>query len=178
MIAEGQRALEALLPHRAPMLLLDAIALKTSTELIATSNRGLCAALLPGAPVSGMLSLELMAQAAAVFAGLAPAARDAEAAPAASPGMLLGGRKLELNNPVLADADRLLIGIEQRSPLGRSGLAKFAGTVWVLSADQSADHCAKLLTALAAQPAPRGWLTERLAAQWLARSDLSVYLPA
>lgn len=173
MIVEEQPAVDTLLPHRPPMLLLETIAAKTSTALIATSSQRLCAALLPGRAVSGLLAIELLAQAAAAFAGLTNATPEGAATPA-TPGMLLGGRKLELSDRAVAEADCLLVGIELRSPLRGGGLAKFAGTVWTLSAA----HSAELQRLSGAQAEPCAWLTARLAEQWLARSDVSVYLPA
>jgi predicted hotdog family 3-hydroxylacyl-ACP dehydratase len=174
-------AIELLLPHRPPMLLLTAVGLHAGDLLIARSERRLLDALLPTSPGQRLLSLELMAQAAAVYASLsaaavAPAAGNARAA---APGMLLGSRVLE-DNSAVALQERLLVGVIRRTPLTGAGLAKFSGRVWSGADDalEQALEKAKALTAtITAAASIVTAVEECTGVNRLAAADVSVYLP-
>lgn len=171
--------IDTLLPHRAPMLLLTAVALHAEDLLIAHSERQLLDALLPSSCGSALLSLELMAQAAAAYAGLAAAADTGPADSDRTPGMLLGSRSLEVNATVDM-SERLLVGVYRRSPLTGAGLAKFAGRVWAgsnVALEQTLAAARALAMDSAAGAAVFTAVAERAEIDCLATADVSVYLP-
>ena len=164
-------AVDTLLPHAPPMQLLDAVLLSSVDWLVAGSSVELCRPLLGESPLPSLLGLELLAQAAALYAGLASAPAAAGNRP--EPGMLLGARRFEVATPAAA-AEQLLVAVTRRSPLGRGGMAKFSGAVYALTAEQGTAVLAELRDASDA-PAE---LTRTCAAARIAAGDLSVYLPA
>ena len=160
------------------MLLLTAVGLHAGDVLIAHSERRLLEALQPGSPGSRLLCLELMAQAAAAYAGLS-AAGDTNSSAAMTPGMLLGSRFFKVD-VACALEERLLVGVIRRSPLTGGGLAKFAGTVWSGSdgALQAALDAAAVLSATTAEAAPVVAAVDQwIGVSCLAAADVSVYLP-
>jgi len=105
---DGFPPLEALIPHRPPMRLIDAVTGwdgETVTCLVEIA---------PGRPfvqaegVHAVVCLEYMAQSAAACAALAAAGRDGAGGPP-RPGVLLGTRSLDLYRDRLAPGTRLTV---------------------------------------------------------------------
>ena len=161
--------LAGLLPHAPPMRLLESVVARGPDWLLAQSTPTLCRDVFAGEACSALWGLEMLAQAAAVYAGLSFAAGQGSGEP--KPGMLLGSRELELRGRPLEGA-QLLLAIEQRGPLNPGGLAKFHGIVYGLAEALSATQ-QKTLVDQGPSLLKRDW-----ADAWLVRGDLAVYLPA
>lgn len=116
-------ALDALLPHRAPMILLD--------EVLALSDEGATCAVVvrAGAPfveagvVPAVAMLEYIAQAAAATAGYAARARGE----AVAAGYVVGAREVNLHVADAAVGDRLVV--TARRLAGNATLGRYRGEV-------------------------------------------------
>ena len=124
--------LEALLPHRAPLLLLRGIVSHAAGQTVCAARFDApdAALLGDGTDVPATLALELVAQTMAVHDGLR---RVAERRVAASRGLLLGSRRFDLfvrALPLGVELRVVTVGdSEELSPPGGGGLVRFTG--WV-----------------------------------------------
>ncbi|SIQ36630.1 Predicted 3-hydroxylacyl-ACP dehydratase, HotDog domain [Aeromonas sp. RU39B] len=114
-------AIETLVPHRAPMLLLERVVDSGEQWICCDTVVGPRQGLLLDAQgnLPGWCGIELMAQTIAAWAGLQGHARGEPA----RIGMLLGARKYDSQRPVFAAGERLLI--EARCLLQDGGMASF-----------------------------------------------------
>ena len=114
-------AIETLVPHRAPMLLLERVVDSgeqwISCDTVVGPQQGLLLDAQGNLP--GWCGIELMAQTIAAWAGLQAHGRGEPA----RIGMLLGTRKYDSQQPVFAAGSRLLI--EARCLLQDGGMASF-----------------------------------------------------
>jgi predicted hotdog family 3-hydroxylacyl-ACP dehydratase len=94
-MTEPMPPLEALLPHRPPMILLDAVLACDVASLVATVTIRPTSLFLEAEGVPGHVGLEYMAQACGAFAGM-EALRKAEAVRI---GFLLGTRRYIMHTP-------------------------------------------------------------------------------
>lgn len=155
--------IEALIPHRPPMQLLDSVIAAGPARLLASAE------LTPQAPfqtalgVPACVGIEYLGQAAAAFFSVSRGATTVNQPP--RPGMLIASRSYRCNDGHFPTSHHLLIDIVPSSVINSSGLVKFRGEIYVCHQDQ-------------VHAKPIGALCEFLtAAQSFAEGDLSVYLP-
>jgi predicted hotdog family 3-hydroxylacyl-ACP dehydratase len=101
--------LTAFMPHRAPMLLLDALTACSDTEAVCTKTFREGDLFVEDGEVSALVVLELFAQAAAAHFGYLGLKRGGGFAS----GALLGTRKLELRTPRLTVGEALEVRVTQ-----------------------------------------------------------------
>lgn len=118
-------AIHELLPHRPPMLLLDAVVAFDDESVECTVEiRESSTFFEPGAGVPAWVALEYCAQAIAAFAGLK--ARSAGGEPRI--GLLVAARELTLQTQVFRAGQRLRI--RARREFGEERVGRFACEVW------------------------------------------------
>lgn len=109
-MSEGYPPLTAFMPHRPPMLMLDALTHCTDTEAVCTKTfREGDLFVEADGTVSALVTLELFAQAAAAHFGYLGMKRGGGFAS----GALLGSRKLELVQGSLRSAELLEVRVTQ-----------------------------------------------------------------
>lgn len=97
--------LTELVPHRAPMLLLDRVVAADETGVTCAVDLRVDSVFARDGAVPAVVFLEYMAQAVAAFAGLRRRARGE----AVSPGLLLGSREAVFHAREARAGDRLLV---------------------------------------------------------------------
>lgn len=128
MSSDAFPSIAELVPHAAPMLLLDRVLEHDDSRTVCsvrTEDSALFAE--PSGGVPSWVGLEYMAQCAAVHGGLASRARGE----APRPGLLLGSRRLQLHTAVFAAGRELRV--IARHHRGKLGLVTF--DCWVESQD-------------------------------------------
>ena len=122
--------LDELLPHRAPMQLLQRIVSHDTVRTVCAARFDPPDAALFGetgqGTVPATVGLELIAQAMAVHDGLR---RRAEHRPSASRGFLLGSRRLDLLVRSLPTGEEVFVGVEGEES-ATTDLVRFTGRVW------------------------------------------------
>lgn len=101
--------LVAFMPHRAPMLLLDALVSHAEDEVVCEKTFREGELFVEEGGVNALVALELFAQAAAAHFGYA----GLLAGGAARSGALLGARRIELARPRLPVGERLVVRARQ-----------------------------------------------------------------
>lgn len=101
--------LERFMPHRAPMLLLDALVAHEKEEAVCEKTFHAGDLFVEGDAVSGLVALELFAQAAAAHFGYMGLVEGGTP----QSGALLGARKIELFTPTFPLETRLTIRVKQ-----------------------------------------------------------------
>lgn len=105
----GFPPLSEFMPHRAPMLLLDALVAHAPEEAVCVKTFGEDDLFVKDGVVSGFVALELFAQAAAAHFGYVGLTAGGKA----TSGALLGTRKIELSVPTFAVGEQLTIRVKQ-----------------------------------------------------------------
>ncbi len=99
--------IETLLPHRAPMILLDRVEACDANRLVAAVTIGAHSRFAEAEGVPAYIGLEYMAQACAAFVG----AEALAANQAVRIGFLLGTRKYLIHQPWFGMGDNLLVAV-------------------------------------------------------------------
>ena len=127
------RPIEMLVPHRSPMLLIDAVLSSDDQGVWAVIRVHADSAFVKEGRVSTAVGLEYLAQAAAAFFALQSSAAEATV----RQGMLIACPRLEADLPGFSVGDTLLLSARPASRMptpgqGR-GLVKFVGDIYILS---------------------------------------------
>lgn len=118
-----------LLPHRPPMLLLEAVVSHQAGQTVCAARFDEGFAQHGGGEVSAAFGLELIAQAAAVHHGLRQRAAG-NGHPPATRGLLLGSRRLQLDARTLPVGATLHVTVLDGGPgPGSGGMIRFEGRV-------------------------------------------------
>lgn len=125
------RPIEMLVPHRSPMLLIDAVLSSDDQAVWAVARLQADSPFVQDGRVSTAIGLEYLAQAAAAFFTL----RSTQAEAAVQQGMLIACPRLEADLPWFAAGDTLLLTARPASRMPTTGqrqrLVKFVGDIYV-----------------------------------------------
>ncbi len=156
--------IQTLLPHRAPMLLLERILDASSERLWCLVRTDACPDLVEAAGIPSNLAMEYLAQAGALLLGL-HAPKDPTTPP--TPGLLVACARLSCSTPFLDPEQALVaqVAFAASVPSRASGLVRLRGELasFPLTTANSID--------------PGGWVA-RWPDQPAAAAELSVYLPS
>ena len=164
-------AIESLIPHRPPMVLLDRVIAVGPQQLLAHAELTPDAPFCSASGVPACIGLEYLGQAAAAFFSTQEPAGTTVMPP--RPGLLIASRSYTCSDGYFPASHHLLIDIEPASAVGLSGLVKFRGALHVLNPNDT-HHLELLQNAPAKLDSLCAYLA---AAEPFAQGDLSVYLP-
>jgi predicted hotdog family 3-hydroxylacyl-ACP dehydratase len=152
------RSIDMLVPHRSPMLLIDAVLASDDSGAWAVARLQADSAFVKDGRVSTAVGLEYLAQTAAAFFTLQSSAAEATV----RQGMLIACPRLDADIPWFMVGDTLLLTARPASRMPTSGqgrgLVKFVGDIYVIP------HGVTLPVQMPA------------AARGVVRAELSVYL--
>lgn len=183
MTAAPMPPVDALIPHRDPMRLLEQVLAADDRSLWAVADSTASAALGADAGMPAAVALEQLAQASAAFFSLAAIRAAPAGAPVlVRPGMLVACRALACDAGRQDPKASILLQVEPLAGrLATAGLVRFQGRCWHL---QNPDALAEVLDAARRQPQDSALRSEALAEavagrklQPAATADFSVYIP-